>query len=837
MRALLSRSSADAEASPRSVAPQLQRSCACGDCESCRKKKPEVQRRLSAAPDGRSAASVAEAGVAPREVHGVLRSPGSPLDGRTRAAMEKSLGHDFSRVRVHAGPRAAASAAAVGAEAYTVGRHVVFGAGRYAPGSDAGLRLLAHELTHTLQQGQAASWPSTLGINRPGGADEREAERFSLGARKGGSPRQPLAALGPAVQRKVKAKVRESKKPTSSACLVHLHGDEQNALKVAATLHKERCANFVFLEHEGRPQREVPVENTVNTKTYTCTVDPNRIFADSTVEAFSKSCAKGAPAADKAAVEAAFKADVQGLRTDLAKAISRGRGGTGSADFGGSAPVVAFHNNTAGDESPSKANRFGGTSVSKYERISAALAAAKTPAEKQKLLDEFSFQGSTSTLKRDPKNPLTDPNNIVFSTDKTKDKALTSDLNVVFQDPGLKGTSADDGSLSVALESERYFNVEAMERTAASHLATNLEMGNKVLDHLGIPKEPCAKPKTSSSGLSGHLEAILAFVELYEREEKRVAAQKATLPTAAARDTALPAGTKKMVDAGSCRTYADKKELDARKSDLAKASGLIGSMKDDDLVRWILGIDAPPAWVEGEVKAQAACLEASLRSAPGVSSPAGSLLHSHVRPLGTPGKKVAGTQSKIWAEKFDFSRSGSWDRITGLARQRCSALIREDDKKWSGTDQLRYCFEKLLTDDEKQMQILQATAAPGVSRHHWGTDFDFPNVNPEDWVAGKTGQAGWADEHSWLRRNASTYGFVQPYTADSSFLKLGYIEERWHWSYYPIAQALQEWAAKNTSKIDAALTSEVWSKAPASFSFIRRNWQEFFFNVNTEPQF
>ncbi len=82
----------------------------------------------------------------------VLRSPGRPLDPDSRAFFEPRFGRDLGEVRVRADAGAARSARAVGALAYTVGRDVVFGAGRFAPGTAAGRRLLAHELTHVLQQ-------------------------------------------------------------------------------------------------------------------------------------------------------------------------------------------------------------------------------------------------------------------------------------------------------------------------------------------------------------------------------------------------------------------------------------------------------------------------------------------------------------------------------------------------------------------------------------------------------------------------------------------------------------------------------------------------------------
>jgi hypothetical protein len=89
---------------------------------------------------------------APALVREVVNSPGQALDPDTRSFMEPQLGHDFSGVRVHTDATAAESARAVSAKAYTAGSHVVFGAGQHAPGSTAGQRLIAHELTHVVQQ-------------------------------------------------------------------------------------------------------------------------------------------------------------------------------------------------------------------------------------------------------------------------------------------------------------------------------------------------------------------------------------------------------------------------------------------------------------------------------------------------------------------------------------------------------------------------------------------------------------------------------------------------------------------------------------------------------------
>ena len=105
----------------------------------------------------------------------VLSSPGKPLDAETRTFFEPRFGHDFSRVRVHTDLKAAESARAIHALAYTSGSHVVLPGGN-ALGTEAGRRLLAHELTHIVQQ--ARPLHSVLGTGAeanaaPGGCPER----------------------------------------------------------------------------------------------------------------------------------------------------------------------------------------------------------------------------------------------------------------------------------------------------------------------------------------------------------------------------------------------------------------------------------------------------------------------------------------------------------------------------------------------------------------------------------------------------------------------------------------------------------------------------------------
>src|SRR6266496_3317996 len=95
--------------------------------------------------------------AAPPIVHESLRTSGRPLDDAARAFFEPRLGADLSEVRLHTDDQAAQGALDIHAKAFTHGQDIYFGHGFYQPGTQAGDKLLAHELTHTLQQENGAS--------------------------------------------------------------------------------------------------------------------------------------------------------------------------------------------------------------------------------------------------------------------------------------------------------------------------------------------------------------------------------------------------------------------------------------------------------------------------------------------------------------------------------------------------------------------------------------------------------------------------------------------------------------------------------------------------------
>jgi hypothetical protein len=131
----------------------------------------------------RKPTTVPRTSTAPPIVNEVLQCGGAPLPPDVRERLEDRLGHDFGQVRVHTDDRSADSARAVGAVAYTVGDHIVFGSGRYSPVTAAGRGLLAHELVHVIQQ--RSSQPAvngSLAVGDPQTPAEAEAEREEVRA-------------------------------------------------------------------------------------------------------------------------------------------------------------------------------------------------------------------------------------------------------------------------------------------------------------------------------------------------------------------------------------------------------------------------------------------------------------------------------------------------------------------------------------------------------------------------------------------------------------------------------------------------------------------------------
>lgn len=150
---------------PSAIIPSaiIQRQCACGGtCAKCNAAPEEAASPMPTEPGRVLQAQFANSGEAPEAAASSAEiipsdSTGTALEMPTRALMESRFGQDFSRVRVHTDASANASAEALNANAFTTGRDIYFAAGKYAPATQEGQHLLAHELTHTVQQSEGAT--------------------------------------------------------------------------------------------------------------------------------------------------------------------------------------------------------------------------------------------------------------------------------------------------------------------------------------------------------------------------------------------------------------------------------------------------------------------------------------------------------------------------------------------------------------------------------------------------------------------------------------------------------------------------------------------------------
>ena len=110
------------------------------------------------------------------------------------------------------------------------------------------------------------------------------------------------------------------------------------------------------------------------------------------------------------------------------------------------------------------------------------------------------------------------------------------------------------------------------------------------------------------------------------------------------------------------------------------------------------------------------------------------------------------------------------------------------EAKWNGATRLSdgTNASSISDFDQRALRILEYSSMPGSSRHHWGTDIDLNNLNNPYFEKGKGKK-----EYDWLVANAARFGFCQPYTPKGADRPDGYNEEKWHWSYLPLAKQYQ----------------------------------------------
>ena len=309
-----------------------------------------------------------------------------------------------------------------------------------------------------------------------------------------------------------------------------------------------------------------------------------------------------------------------------------------------------------------------------------------------------------------------------------------------------------------------------------------------------------------------------------------------------------------------CIAFESKEKMHER---AARWRAAIDSIADQDsgvVLDWITGASEPPEHAREEARAQLRCMiggivahaategsdvrldygDGESRSAANMRAWAKKVARSkrwrtRVTDHFTRSHyRTANGQAGIWHRKYTFKKPRSFNKISAVAAEACRLT---EGNSWRPTnDRHRRCWLKTLSPEQRQIEILGASSAPGLSRHHWGTDYDVFGLNPRSFVDG----AKLHDEYVWMTEHAWEHGFFQTYFGPTEGNPHTYMEERWHWSYYPVAHALLGWATENQDALELALNAlwdryeKRWNgsrKDRPFFSHLREHWRGYVLTI------
>ena len=306
----------------------------------------------------------------------------------------------------------------------------------------------------------------------------------------------------------------------------------------------------------------------------------------------------------------------------------------------------------------------------------------------------------------------------------------------------------------------------------------------------------------------------------------------------------------------ACLTFQDNEALQEREEKWAAAILEMGRETPEELHHWLVGRAEPPAEVMSEAIFQRDCMFAALVQ--DAADPESALIVNYGDSHGATKHAMARVAKKyqekkhfrdkiaqhfnqshyrdaagqafIWYRKYTFSHPRSFNLISEDAAKKCGFTAGVSWKP--DNERHQRCWKEHLSVDERQREILTASSAPGISRHHWGTEFDLYGLNPRRFLEGRD----LYDEYSWMSEHALTHGFFQPFTGPDALGQHTYIEERWHWSYYPIAQALIAYIEDHPERYEEALDA-LWGELDdrwigkkrdrSYFSYVKEHWRAY----------
>jgi LAS superfamily LD-carboxypeptidase LdcB len=189
------------------------------------------------------------------------------------------------------------------------------------------------------------------------------------------------------------------------------------------------------------------------------------------------------------------------------------------------------------------------------------------------------------------------------------------------------------------------------------------------------------------------------------------------------------------------------------------------------------------------------------------------------------------SQNGIWQAKFRLEEYDPWNEVSRLAAEKSGGKIAVGTL-WDWSNAEHQGLWRTLTPEERQQEILIASAGPGISRHHWGSEVDFYDASTERW------RTSWSALFTAMYDHglAARYGFVWTYGLPYDH-GARYRDERWHWSYHPVSKPMLDRARRESPDAILAALVKLWAgAADKSYLATPHNWLEYVTNLNEDAQ-
>jgi hypothetical protein len=755
---------------------RIQRKCSgCEDEEKLQRK--EVSSGSAVAPS-----------LAPPLVPQVLSSPGKPLDTVTRTFFEPRFGHDFSDVRIHTDSHAEESALSIRARAYTAGRHIVFGRGAYSS-NQGGRQLMAHELVHVIQQQGGAPQPraagQTAGDLNPNGTSRRpDVQRRNNSDAKANSGLSPMIA--PSLPDRV------ARAPLDVDTI------SQDAKTFASfSVIPGQLIGPLFIKYRGpHPQGEVAWAANYPT-TFTLPTDKTKRVkapkADTT------------PPLSNIPVTGHFFPAIWPSVTERAVVLG------------------GFH----GDEHP-------GWEVADelVKRLSAwslnlAFHTIVIPRVNAGAIED-ELAGVRMWRNRCNRQ-LVDLNRNFPTGNTPRDTDCANTVGAPIQ-PEVQGVM----DVIKKFNPHRILSTHAISTPAEAGVFADPSKDQAAIDLArGMASTLASKAdRPANKGL-----APTTFDAVYPLDRGKTTPSAGTSlgtwgPTAVDPAHPIPVITMEAPGFSSLSSGAGSearslndfvRPVEAFLSDptrLAAAADQfilndIDAMPPADLLAFLTGTLRPSHPIYPRIAERIDAAIAKLKAAG--PPPPGLTTASELRLFGERSATGDTPQAQIVFDKFFLlgNQPRTWDTFPARFRDKKGV---PDRPLWLAA-----------STKERLNTILQFSALPGASRHHWGTEVDFNSVNVADWrpPSGTLVNLG-----QWLQKNAPKLGFIQAYTAGRSG---GYNEEPWHYSYAPLSVGLRQRYSKlvniQTDVIDQ-IDKEFQKRAKAASQTVPPDFKTELQNIN-----